>query len=223
MRTKAISRFYKFGLWCILVLMLSILGCVTQKQNAETSHLVAPGHIEYVPLTEPKAWEKIIQAADEYKMYAPIPRVGFSDITSPASVTEYQELDGYGLLVVTVLSQKEKEVPVKRTYFRDATQIIELEKLYQQISLVPDEYSDVIKVFGKYRADTLYIFPLYCRVLKGELVIDFMENREGFVVTKFPMEKDDMPVTPPSSKTLPMTAINKLIKREVPLFAHFIP
>jgi hypothetical protein len=222
MRTKAISRFYEFGLWCILVLMLSILGCATQKQKAETSHLVAPGYTDNLPLTEPKAWEKITQAADEYQMYAPIPRVGFSDITLPASVTEYQELDGYGLLVVTVLSQKEKEVPVKRTYFRDEAQVIELEKLYQQISRVSDEYSNVIKVFGKYRADTLYAFPLYCRVLKGELVIDFMENRDGFVVTKFPSEMDDMPVMPPSSKILPITAINKLIKREVPLFAHFI-
>jgi hypothetical protein len=221
MKAKVMNKFYVFRLM-IIVLSLSIVGCVTKDKNVEADHLIAPGSTVYQPLTEPRMWEKIIHAADEYQRYAPVSRVGFSDITYAASVEEYNELDGYGLLVITVLSQKENELPVKRAYFRDKTRIIEFEKLYQRLFLVPDEYDNIIKVLGKYRADVLYVFPLYFRASEGELVIDFMENRDGFVISKFPLEKDDLPITPPSSKIVPMAEINKLIKREAPLFEDFI-
>lgn len=213
-----------FFLICFLSVLLFVFigGCVTQKKDSDITHLVSPGDTVFIPVTQTESWKRVIQAADSYRQYAPISRIGFSDITRPASIEEYHQLDGYGLLLITIITQNEQEIPVKRAFFRGENKMVEFEKLYEQTSRVPDEYDNVIKVLGKYRADTLYLFPLYCRVLTGDLIIDFMKNRDGFVVTKFPIEKDDLPVTVPSSKTPPMNAIDELIKREVPLFEHFI-
>jgi hypothetical protein len=44
----------------------------------------------------------------------------------------------------------------------------------------------VKKVFGSFRQDSFYLFPMYLQITESQLAIDWAMNREGFVIAKFP-------------------------------------
>mgnify|MGYP007037813686 CR=1 FL=1 len=59
---------------------------------------------------------RIADAAEQYKEYAPIPRIAFYDIGFPKDQAEFEELNGYGILLVSALSQDASELPIKKVY-----------------------------------------------------------------------------------------------------------
>ncbi|MFQ5988990.1 MAG: hypothetical protein ACE5K9_03635 [Candidatus Methylomirabilales bacterium] len=160
----------------------------------------------------------------QYNEYAPIPRVAFYDITFPANRAKYEDMVGFGLLLVTALVQDKNELPIARTYFRGSAGAADLVFITSVMSEVPDSEKIVAATFGKYRTDALYLFPLYLRGAKGELVGDFARNRKGFVLGKFPLEAVDemldLPLAPPTAEWPSNAALVRLISRELPIFVR---
>lgn len=187
--------------------------------NHDVLHILGPGSVVSEPVTSDNMWQRIYELASEYRQYAPIPRVGFSDITYPANAKEYRAVDGYGILLVTVVTQDPAEVPLARVTLRGDRWT----HTFQVLSSVrsPVEDPAVSSVFGGTRCDSLYLFPMHLRHKSGQLLVDFATNRKEFVLAKFPLDPfgDDLPTDPPSGPYPPPEAFERLIKRELPAFA----
>jgi hypothetical protein len=166
--------------------------------------------------------KRISDLAIEYKEYAPIPRVAFYDIGFPKDVAEFKELDGFGILLISALSQNNAELPLKKVYISIDGKEIELTLLKQNFNKQTDSTSQIVKTFGEYRVDSLYFFPVYIRKQKAELLIDFAENRVGMKLTDFgdemPESVKKLPDTKPSGKAFLTEAMKGFMKREYPGF-----
>jgi hypothetical protein len=135
--------------------------------------------------------KRINDAAEQYKQYAPIPRIAFYDIGFPKDKAEFAELNGYGLLLISAMSQSEVELPIKRVYVVVDGQEIELKSLKQILTKEGNSESQIVKTFGLYRTDTLYLFPVYLRVQQADILIDFAQNRNGMKIASFDGEIPD--------------------------------
>ncbi|MDO8477755.1 MAG: hypothetical protein Q7W02_16465 [Candidatus Rokubacteria bacterium] len=190
-------------------------------KRASRSGVRSPGAVS-AAVSDARMWEKIHDAASKLDAHAPLARIGFFDIAYPSSAEEYGALGGFGVMLITVLSQDEGELPVKRVYFRLSGKSIELPLISSRKSELSPEHVDVSRVLGKYRADALYAFPMNLRVSNGDLVIDFSRGRQGFVLAHFPvlLEGKDLPVSAPSQKQPSKGALLTIIKREFPMFVE---
>ena len=164
--------------------------------------------------------KRISDAAEQYKEYAPIPRIAFFDIGYPKDRAEFAELNGYGILLVSALSQDPKELPIKRAYVEIGGKQIELKPVKEISVRNQDLTSQVVKTFGEYRTDVLFLIPIYLRFQQGDVLIDFAKNRTGMKIAQFdgsaPENIKDLPRLKPDDKTSFETAMQRFIKREYP-------
>jgi len=203
------------GLVALLAVLASLaLPCLAD----DVIHIVSPGGVSKAPVTDGKMWARIREAAVQYEQYAPVPRAAFFDITYPATPEEYRDLAGFGLLLVTVVTQDPAEVPLERVYFKAG----DASRDFQLVSSVHSriEEPSVVEVLGPHRFDALFLFPMHLRRKPGSLVVDFAANREGFALGKFPLlpEVDDLPTSPPDAETPPAAPLIRILERELPLF-----
>ncbi len=167
---------------------------------------------------------RIKRAAGEYRQYAPIPRVAFFDIGYPEDAEEYKALDGFGIVLISALSQISEELPPKRVYVTTGRGTVQL-RLIRSVSSTSGAATLTAKVFGNYRWDGLYLFPAYLRRDGQEMLIDYAKNREGFVLTKMPglpMPEylRDFPITAPASSEPDASALRRFVAREFPALAE---
>lgn len=193
-------------------------GAAQVDATKEVVHIVGPGSVARRPATSDAVWQRVREAASKYRQYAPVPRVAFYDITYPATAEEYRALDGYGLLLVTVITQDPKEVPLARVSLVSGRQAHTFQLVSSVLSPVGD--TGVSIVLGSTRFDALYLLPMHLRRESGQLLVDFATNRRGFVLGKFPLEPldDDLPTDPPSGPHPPPGAFGRLVERELPAF-----
>ena len=204
---------------CLLLSLFFFVISNSHAANHENQiHVIKPGDINYLPVHKDKMWQNIKEAAIKYQQYAPLPRVAFFDITYPKDKKEYEELGGHGVLLVTAISQLKEELPIKDVYVTTQNSKVKLEKIGFKISFIPEKPKVVIATVGKYREDSIYLFPMYLRAQSGHLTIDFSKNRAGFILSEFPYEQDELPIKQPAKKGPSKEALNKIIKREIPIF-----
>jgi hypothetical protein len=202
-------------------LLLCLCLVVGASAHAQQLHLIGPGTVAKQPVLPQVIESRIAGAAIQYQAYTPVPRIALFDIAFPANAEEYDSLAGYGVVVVSVVTQTSDELPPSRAYVRVIDQNIELKLLSSVRSGVAA--SDISsKVFGVHRWDGLYLFPVYLRLQGQALMIDFAKNRSGFVLGNFdvpaPASLARLPVAPPLSDMPPDTALMTLVVREYPGF-----
>jgi hypothetical protein len=159
-------------------------------------------------------------AAARFAQYAPVPRLAMYDIAIPHDATEYAATNGFGVVLIVVHTQLKAELPLKRVVLRTDKNSTELKLLASAASEV-DESSIVRRVFGPYRWEGLYLYPVFEQSVGSELVADYQVNRAGFVLSKF--DKRGWPVpSEPTPRSRPgepdEVAILNLVKREYPGF-----
>ena len=184
-----------------------------------------------VSLITPEGWKKqpvdnaymnkrVADAAEQYKEYAPIPRIAFYDIGYPKDGAEFTQMNGYAILLVSALSQNSEELPIKRTYVNSGGKEIELNKLKEIKIKNGDATSQTVKTFGEYRTDTLYLFPVYLRFRSGQLLTDYAKNRVGMKLAEFdgskPPSLQSLPASVPTEKMLSDDVLLRFMKREYP-------
>jgi hypothetical protein len=166
--------------------------------------------------------ERIDQAAIDYRSYAPIPRVVFYDIGYPHSDEESTTLDGNAVLLITALSQQREELPLKRVYVVLDGQEIDLRSLKSVLSEQRELESQSAKTFGPYRADELYLLPVYLRTQTADLMVDFSKNKSGLKAATFgtPVSPavSKLTIKPPAGRGPSANALEEFIKREFPGF-----
>ena len=166
--------------------------------------------------------KRISDAAEQYKQYAPIPRIAFYDIGYPKDAEEFERLNGHGILLVSAMSQNASELPIAKVYAVAGGQTVELKSLKRYLSEEADPASRVVKTFGAYRADELFLFPVYLRLQRAELLVDFAQNRTGMKLAAFdgttPEALGALPNRRPTAQTGFENALEVFIKREYPGF-----
>ena len=189
--------------------------------QAQEIHLLGPGTVEQQPASPQVIEHRIASAASQYQAYSPVPRIALFDIAFPASVEEYRSLAGYGVVVVSAVTQAADELPPNRVYVRVGDKDVDLKLLS---SVRSDNATNNLssRVFGTHRWDGLYLFPVHLRLQGQALMMDFARNRSGFVLGKLDSLVSDslamLPVAPPLSDAPSEAELMKFVTREYPGF-----
>lgn len=185
-------------------------------------HIVESKGWQIEPATPAEINRRIDEAAVKYSEYAPVPRVAFYDIAYPKDSSEYLDLDGNAVLVITVLSQEQAELPLKRVYVSLDGSDIELKPITLVLSKQANLESQSAKTFGRYRADAIYLIPVYLCLKNANLVADFAKNRTAFKVGEFspdvPPDVASLPIKRPGGTGPSKLALMRLLQREYPGF-----
>ena len=218
---------------CLVFVVLALAACAAPRQTQpsaasssaaeEPVHLIEQAKGSDGPTAPDSMNERIEQAADDYRQYAPVPRIALYDIAAPKDAEEYAAVDGYGVLLVSVVTQEKDEVPLKRVYVQIGGSTVDLQ-LYKAGFEKQSGSEKVQQVLGKYRWDGLYYYPIYFSVQAQAIVIDYAKNRSGFVIQRFDSGDQSLPdwlypiAKAPSSPKPPAAAFTTLVAREYPGF-----
>src|SRR5213596_2825726 len=138
------------------------------------------------PATDAEMTDRLRGAASQYRRYAPIPRIALYNIGYPSSPAEYEALNGYGAIVVTVVAQDSAELPLARLYFRSASGAeTELPVVVYSCGRLAPADSVVATTFGNNRCDALHFFPVQLATTQGDLLADFAVRRSRFRIERF--------------------------------------
>ena len=206
---------------CLLALIaLLLVACASVESDV---HAVGQRTWAQSPTVPEAMRERVEDAAFEYQQHAPVPRVALFDIAYPSSDAELVEMAGYGVLLLTALSQDPRELPPKRLY-------VAIDGIERPLSLIaatktpPVQSPEVAKVLGTNRWDGLYLFPVYLTQDGAVLSIDFAANRTGFVLGHFSNADQKtlnyqafLDSAPPVDRP-PSNAVVQLVAREFPGF-----
>jgi hypothetical protein len=203
------------SLWVFLMIASSAFAQATEQ------HVVEAKGWQSKAVTPTEINRRIEEAAAKYSEYAPIPRIAFYDIAYPKGASEYADLDGNAVLVITVLSQEPAELPLTRVFVSSGGNEIELKRITLVLSKEVGAEGKSLKTFGAYRADAIYLIPVYL-CLKNDLFADFAKNRTGFKIAEFPSdvpsEVRELPIKPPAGAGPSVQALVRLLRREYPGF-----
>jgi hypothetical protein len=174
------------------------------------------------PATPERMRQRIEEAAVRYRDYAPVPRLILYDIGYPRDVLEYANLDGHAVVLLTALSQERVELPLRRVYVSVNGKEVELRLLKLVLSEQAADGDVTARTFGRFRADALYMLPLYLRTRAGDLLADFDRNRTGLKVAAFgtplPDEISKLGIKPPTGVGPFADTLEEFIRREYPSF-----
>jgi hypothetical protein len=202
------------------IFILSVFAAASAQDQQQGTALDTTWRKE--PATPERMSQRIEEAAVEYQDYAPIPQVVFYDIGYPSSDAEYTALDGHAVMLITALSQKREELPLKRAYVLLDGKEINLKSIKSVLSEQSGASSQTVKTFGAYRADELYLLPVYLRLKVAELKVDFSRNKTGLKVATFGTEVSpavsQLTIKPPAGTGPSDKTLEDFIKREFPGF-----
>jgi hypothetical protein len=203
----------------ISLLLISAAAITTYAQTAAPT---ASPVWRNTPATPSGVNQRIEDAAIDRQDIAPIPRALFYDIGYPGNDEEFSALDGNAILLVTALSQGRLDLPLERVFvvMEDGSEVP-----LKQVKLVLSQQAATetltTKVFGPYRADALYLLPVYLRLKPVELHVEFGSHAKlkaatfgggaSNILSRFK-------VVPPVGTGPTDMALNAFIKREFPGF-----
>lgn len=174
------------------------------------------------PATPERMSRRIEEAAIKYQANAPIPRVVLYDIAYPRNDQEYAALDGHSVMLLTALAQDREELPLQRVYVLMDGKEVELKPLKLILSQQLAASSISAKTFGAFRADALYLLPMYMRMKPADLMVDFGRNRTALKAATFgtpvPAEVGRLNVQAPTGAGLSDKILEEFIRREYPSF-----
>jgi hypothetical protein len=103
------------------------------------------------------------------------------------NANDFIALGRYSVLLLTVITQKPEELPIKRVYARSGDQEIPALAL-SSWPVFLEEKSASYKIFGPYREDGFYLLPTALALREGQLLVDFAVNRNGLPVVQLPIK-----------------------------------
>jgi hypothetical protein len=199
-----------------LVAALIIFLSSAMAAQADTDSIVAHGAV-----TPEKIGKRLVEIAEQTRKTAShgAARGVIVDLAWPQNDGEYRALKKYIVVLVSVVSQDARELPLKRVYVRTKwRREIVLEKIGSERRDVPKN-SPVHWVLGPYREDSFYLVPAGVMMHEGTLLADFAAHRSGFRLYKLPgippdfVQADRHSRTAPGAKPDPK-ALKMLMERE---------
>lgn len=173
--------------------------------------------------TTPKMLDEQINdvAKTQQARGAPAARYGAYSIAWPKDAAERDELAGFAVVLVTVITQTQQELPLQRVYLvpPDGNQV-PLRQLNNWLGKIGPKTLAYTQL-GKFRQDAFYTIPGAAVLRPGEVRLDFPVNRVGFVLIHLPTTAQDLgyKLIDPSPGAQPNNAVLRaMIQREFPGF-----
>jgi hypothetical protein len=153
------------------------------QENAPGARILPPGVV--TPQTRIDQFET--SARDlQAKQGQPIERSHSCQILG-TDAAEFDALAHYSILILTVVTQATEELPLKRVYLRMPDREIPLLKIASwRMDVAPTLVT--YKMFGPYREDGFYLFPVSAILRVAQLQIDLAANRSGLPLLEFPFQ-----------------------------------
>lgn len=213
---------FRLRKWAAAVAVCAIIMIGAGSIFSQTLHIVKRAPWEGEPTTPEALKKRIIQVAEQYKKFAPIPRAGFVDIAFPRDESEAEKLGGYAVLLVTAICQDRAELPIRYVRVEAAGRSQVLELLGAVSSTVAEDGTAVASTFGRNQVDALYLLPIYAALKKGVITADFASNRNGFKLYELsaPKVKHARKIKewPAREKRPELGTLEEFIRREYPGF-----
>jgi hypothetical protein len=133
-------------------------------------------HDAYIQARAQAAQDKGDDPSARYRIFS----ISWSD-----EVDEYQRMARYVVMLLTVVTQERKELPLARVYIRAGGRDVTLRK----IGSTRREYAtgNVAGImFGRYREDAFYLVPGGALMRDGAVYADFSANRTEMGVVQLP-------------------------------------
>ena len=164
---------------------------------------------------------RLKSAAAKYADEGPYPYFALSDIGYPYDKAEFDKLDGNAVVLITALAQDMKYLPIKRVFVKADDGEFDLKTIRSFSSKIVDTKGEVAVLFGANRTDVLYLLPVYLRLKKAQLLIEFA-NLKTEVLNVFdgntPAAIVDLPKTKPTGKGPSHGYLETFLQREYPAF-----
>jgi hypothetical protein len=148
-------------------------------------------------------------------------RVGVYTVAWPKDAAERDDLADYTVLMVTVLTQTQPELPLQRVYLvppdGNQTPLRQLSTWFSKVNSKTLAYTQL----GKFRQDAFYTIPAAAAHRPGEVRLDFAINRVGFVLIHLPTIEQDLgyELRDPAPGAQPNSAaLRTMIQRQFPGF-----
>jgi hypothetical protein len=130
-----------------------------------------------------EAWAKEL----EEKQSRPLERQIYYTGLHARDLAEFDALGRYSLLILTVVTQSAGELPVKRVYLRMPDREVPVLKIASWRRNI-DQTLATYKMYGPYREDGFYLFPLSAYLRVAQLQADLAANRLSLPVLELPTD-----------------------------------
>jgi hypothetical protein len=149
-------------------------------------------------------------------------RYGVYTISWPKDAAERDQLASYAVVMVTVVTQTQAELPLQRAYLvtpdGKETPLRQLNSWLGKIGPKTLTFTQL----GQFRQDAFFTIPGAAAGRPGEVRLDFAINRVGFVLIHLPTTAQDLgyKFEDPTPGAQPNNAVLRdMIKREFPGFS----
>jgi hypothetical protein len=134
--------------------------------------------------------ERVTQQIEEWAKQrqdsgGPSARVAHVWIFFAGGPNEFAALGRYSVLLLTVVTQRSEELPLKRVYIRANDRDVPVQKLSSWRGDV-DSALLTHKIYGPYRETGFYLLPTGMTMRDGQLLADLAANRTGMPVLQLP-------------------------------------
>ena len=134
--------------------------------------------------------ERVTQQIEEWAKQrqesgGPSARVAHVWIFFAGGPNEFAALGRYSVLLLTVVTQRSEELPLKRVYIRANDQDVPVQKISTRRGDV-DSALLTHKIYGPYRETGFYLIPTGMTLREGQLLADFAANRTGMPILQLP-------------------------------------
>ena len=123
-------------------------------------------------------------AAKRQQESGPTERGRFFRFHAARDQGEFEALGRHAVMLLTVLSQKSDELPVKRVYIRAGGKEVAVPRVSSWRSEL-DANLVSAKVYGRFREDGFYLLPMGSLLRDGQVMID-LANRNGWIMIQLP-------------------------------------
>jgi hypothetical protein len=147
-----------------------------------------PMSVSHLPTTDAVILTRLEKTLEEIPPSASVPRIALADVAYPRSQKELEALGGFGLLLVTVLSQNGSELPVERVEARLGDQVGELPLV--NFRVVRMNEGRVASIFGGHRFDGVYLLPVSTTRAQSSVVVYLRGGSATLEPLRFPPPPD---------------------------------
>jgi hypothetical protein len=173
-------------IWSIagIATMAISLACA---QSISQTPAAKPGEDAHSPQIIDQEIEAAGKAARE-RGDAPSARFRKLVVAWPDDRDAYTRMAYYTVLLLTVISQDSRELPVRRVYLRAGSAELPVRKIWSARSEVPMG-TFAAKMYGRYREDAFYLVPGGRLMAEGALLADLTARRHGMTLMQLPSDQ----------------------------------
>jgi hypothetical protein len=211
------NRIHRTGIVVAAALLVLAPGAALRAQDKLIPDNLATGVITPQTVNEQIRSSAVAQQARG----TPAARIGLYSISWATDAAELDALAQNAVLMVTVISQTQAELPIKRVYLvtpdGKQTTLRQLNTWRASIGAKTLAYTQL----GKFLQDAFYLIPAAAARRAGEVQVDFAINRVGFVLIHLPTIAQDLgyePRDPLPGAQVDNAALRAMMQREFPGF-----